>query len=125
MRFEMYKKILIPSILIIGLILFSNSCKENTTEPTKTESLIAKLVDAADNPVPDAFVQALKGNNVISSDTTDDEGMFELANIPGDLAEVSLLVRSSGFPEMKAELNKLMKSNEFNSGKKIQNFKRG
>jgi len=120
MRFEMYKKILIPSILIIGLILFSNSCKENTTEPTKTESLIAKLVDAADNPVPDAFVQALKGNNVISSDTTDDEGMFELANIPGDLAEVSLLVRSSGFPEMKAELNKLMKSNEFNSGKKFK-----
>lgn len=116
----MYKNFTFLIILTFVFVLLSNSCKENSTTPTDTETLIAKLVDAADNPVPDAFVQAIKGNNIMSTDTTDDDGIFELANIPKDLVGVSLLVRSSGFPEMKVELNKFMKSNEFNSGKKFK-----
>lgn len=116
----MYKQILFLTLLILGIILLSNSCKENTNTPTDTQNLVAKLVDAAENPVPDAMVFALKGNTSISTDTTDDNGTFELANIPTDLSGITLLVKASGFPEMKTELNKLMKSNEFNSGKKFK-----
>ncbi len=116
----MFKKLLITTLLILGVVFFTNSCKENSNTPTDTQNLVANLVDASDNPVTDAFVQALKGSTIISTDTTDEKGQFELANIPVDLSGVTLLVKASGFPEMKTELNKLMKSDEFNSGKKFK-----
>lgn len=116
----MLQKIITFTIAIVLASVLFFSCKDNSTAPIETQQLTAYLVDASDNPVPDAYVQAFQGNSKISSDTTNDDGQFELANIPIDLTNIYLIIRASSFPETKTELNKVMKSNEFNSGKKFK-----
>jgi len=98
------KRIILLSISIV-LMLSLFSCDDDTTLTPKNETTISgTIVSLSDNSnIVDAVVSAMRGEVVISSDTSDENGNFSLKSIPENFSNISLKI------EHKILGNKIMK----------------
>lgn len=95
-----------PAILISFLILIS--CQ---TEPSNPSDMIysykGRVVDVHNVPVPFATVEALNASNrlMISMDSTDENGNFELLGMPENLESVLIIARHPNYRLFEQNLN--------------------
>ncbi len=109
------------TLLCCGLLLFISACDDDNptdTAPTPIETVNGTIKDAADNPVAEAVIEARIGaDNVISRDTTDNDGAFTLNNLPENLGDVALHVSHQEFGSSVFPLEEAIDETEGQSGK--------
>lgn len=98
----MRKLIFLLSIAFYGFIFFQ-SCNDNVTTTQEQQSVSGILIDDYDNPIPNAIVMAIRidqrgistqtNEEIIAIDTTDEDGNFELNNLPIPLGSIKIRVQ--------------------------------
>ncbi len=70
-------------LLSLLAIFVVSSCSDNSTSPATTEDFTGYVFDSAEKPVKDAKVELFDAKTeLITSDITNDKGMFTLKSIP-------------------------------------------
>ncbi|MFN3194776.1 MAG: hypothetical protein ACE364_02375 [Chlorobiota bacterium] len=82
-------------LFILVASLFTYSCKEND-KPTKSETEIVDIqsivVDSDNNPIIGAEVHVFENDNLISADTTNEDGSISFTEIEANLNNLRLLL---------------------------------
>jgi 5-hydroxyisourate hydrolase-like protein (transthyretin family) len=107
--------ILIPALLAVLLIVYS--CKENTVTPDENTGIVAgQIIDEQDIPVPGAIIQVFSTGSGIQGlfdkDTTDDEGFFELKNVPNDHSNLQVRIDHEDFASFDIPLAEMTKDKD-------------
>ncbi len=105
------KRIILLSIsMVLMLSLFS--CDDDTTLTPKNEiNIQGKITSPIDNSnIVDAVVSALRGEVVISRDTSDTDGSFTLTSIPENFSNISLKIEHQAFGTKTMKLSDGMKN---------------
>jgi hypothetical protein len=81
--------------LIFILSIFTFSCKEDD-KPTKSVTEIidfrSTIINSEEDPIINAEVHFYENDNLLSSDTTDDNGLFEFTRIEANLDDLRLVI---------------------------------
>lgn len=106
-----------------GLILFQN-CNDTVTSLQETQNFYGTVLDEADIPIPNAIVTAVRINHgktttliseeFIASDTTDEDGNFELKNISNPFGSIKIKIEHQDFLLYEESLLLLMEKNQKN-----------
>jgi len=83
------------------------ACSDETSVGTTGDTSVSGvIVDEQGYIVPDAIVEALNASNqVLATDTTDDDGAFVLAGLPSDLGALKVHVDHEGFKPSTTDLS--------------------
>ncbi len=85
-------------IVSIFALLFGISACNNSNEATITQYIDGIITNSADEPISNATVEAISGEDeVLSSDNTDEEGYFKLKNLPEDLGGINIQISKEGY----------------------------
>ncbi|MBI5326184.1 MAG: hypothetical protein HZB41_13095 [Ignavibacteriae bacterium] len=99
-------RILLP-ILFLSFVFILACTKDNNTNPNDTNVIAGVIKDEQDNGVPNAIVEAINNGaaiqDLLSSDTTDEDGKFQLNNMPDDISKIDLKISHEDFKTMQAK----------------------
>ena len=109
------------SSLLLLLFFIFIACTENSTEPDSYTNDVAGIIsDELGNPVPDAIIEAFAeeaegkaGDQVLAEkvydrDTCDEDGQFNLKNLPDDLTGIKVRIHHENFKEYIALLKEII-----------------
>jgi hypothetical protein len=96
-------------IILGGLI---NSCEDDkVVAPLKTYSLAGTVSDVDDETIEAAIFEVKSGNKIIASDTTDEDGNFEVSFETAAPASIDIVIRHDDFQSFSSSLESLLESN--------------
>jgi len=110
-------------LFFLGLsFLFFTSCNETTNQTTEENIFSGTLYDEQGNPVPNAIINVVKisdgktnilvSEQVIVTDTTDEEGNFELKNLPSPLGSLKVRIVHQDFSVFEEFLLKILENQD-------------
>nr|MDA3842773.1 hypothetical protein [Candidatus Kapabacteria bacterium] len=123
------RKVLLSLFAVLVLIV---ACTESTTEPVFENTVAGILTDTYGMAVPGAFIEAsmkttnLKGANianVFATDTTDENGRFDLSDLPDDLTQIAIRISHPDFDEVLTDLETLRSDNDKSNIQVVMNQK--
>lgn len=91
------------SYLLIACFLFVQCSDDSSSPEPETHAVQGAVVNTTDNPVFEAEVQIMDGEDEVSTATTDTEGAFQLTGIPAGSYE--LVVSKDGYNDYTTDLN--------------------
>lgn len=110
-------------VVSLGYLLFQ-SCNDTLTPTQEMQSFTGTILDETDTPIPNAIVTAIRINQwktttliseeIVASDTTDEEGNFELKNLSSPLGSIKIKIEHQDFLPYEESLLSLMEKNEKN-----------
>ncbi len=112
---KIYKS-LASAVAIICLSLAIWSCENNVAPTIETTTLKGVLADKQGNTVPFAIVNiydissgktVIQADKLLAKDTTDEDGNYEVKNIPADFENLTLEAEHSDFSKYKVNLKDL------------------
>jgi protocatechuate 3,4-dioxygenase beta subunit len=100
--------------VFVCAILFITSCQDDSTvSPGETTSLQGSILDAQGRGIPYAILEVHDSKPsiqaILSSDTTDEEGLFTLERVPSDMSTLYLRVQRPGFQSYSGKLGDLVR----------------
>lgn len=112
-------------LLAASICFFSfQSCNDNPTTTPETQSFTGTITDDFEIPIPNAIVSAVRVNQgkttvlvseeIIATDTTDEDGNFEFKNLPSPLGSIKIRIQHSDFKSFEEFLLSLMEKGEKN-----------
>ncbi len=102
------KKIFYKILPLLLIFSFFISCEDEVSDPTQQKyenSISGIIVDEQDIPVPDAEIKAYDNEHFLDSDTSSEDGSFELSGIPDELSRVSVVITHPEFVEFQGKLS--------------------
>lgn len=104
-------------IAIVAALTFFTGCSDDdTSEPNKEAVFSSQIIDSEDSPVAGAIVKALNESDaVISSDTSEENGVFSLEYLPRDFTSFDILITHDNFQDLRenaAELKNRSKNDQ-------------
>lgn len=115
---KIYKSI-VSAVAIICLSLAIWSCENNVAPTIETTTLKGVLADKQGNTVPFAIVNiydvssgktVIQADRLLAKDTTDEDGNYEVKNIPTDFENLTLEAEHSDFTKFKVNLKDVKSS---------------
>ncbi|MCX7879265.1 MAG: carboxypeptidase regulatory-like domain-containing protein [Ignavibacteria bacterium] len=113
-------KSLVTAFFVLLAFLAITACENIGDETTNKNNFQAVLVDEQDIPVPNAIVEVFRttlgktnilvSEEIICIDTTDEDGNFELKNLPSSLNNLKIRIRHSDFKKFEESLDVLFKN---------------
>ncbi|MCK5740668.1 MAG: carboxypeptidase regulatory-like domain-containing protein, partial [Chlorobi bacterium] len=112
------RKVLLSLSAVLVLMI---ACSESTNDPVFDNTVAGILVDNQGMAVPHAFIEAFQKTenfkasnitNIFDKDTTDEDGKFELSELPDDLSQVGVRITHPDFAETNTDLETLKGEND-------------
>ncbi|MGQ9819701.1 MAG: carboxypeptidase regulatory-like domain-containing protein [Candidatus Kapaibacteriales bacterium] len=107
----------------LGLLFFQN-CNDTVTSLQETQNFSGTVFDEVNIPIPNAIVTAVRINQgktttlineeIVASDTTDEDGNFDLENLPAPLGSIKIKIVHQDFLPYEEPLLSLMGKTEKN-----------
>lgn len=100
--------------VLVCMVFCITSCQdEDTVSPGETTSLQGTILDAQGRGIPFAILEVHDSKPsiqaILSSDTTDEEGLFTLERVPSDMSTLYLRVQRPGFQSFSGKLGDLVR----------------
>ena len=119
----MKTKFLTLITLMVIILISLYSCKDNTINPVETQDIAGIIIDDNNLPISEALVEAYETEellNLVCSDTTNEEGVFTLLQVPMNFDKVHIMIKKVGYPHFKIKLKDLFDNKDFEKDKKIK-----
>ncbi len=100
-------RVFYKAVLVLLAVFWLSSCKDNAGDPEKTYNIFGYVMNSDDVPIEGATVVIFKGDKVYKSDTTDENGRFELNGLSAEFASYSVKISADNYQSK--ELSGLIK----------------
>ena len=101
-----FNKIKYIGALLLIIVLSFWACDNSTDSVSSLQTISGKIKSTSGKFIGGAVIEAYgAANNLIDRDTTDDEGNFELMNIPETFASVTIKVQADGHDPFNSSLS--------------------
>ncbi len=114
-------------LLVLSFFVLFFGCEKSSEPITSEYDYVGILLDEQDNPVPNAEVflistsddksTTLLGENIISVDTTDEDGVFAFKNIKMDISKLKLRIIHRDFKTFEDFFAKFIEKGKKNSAR--------